>query len=184
MLREILGGTTHHGGALLSSFGVRYVVAERGPMPPAALEALDAQVDIDLVPATGLAIYRNAAAIPPAAVLETTPEDEEIMAASDPSAIARWRPVPAVPLRAVRGGWDGPAAQGTVFVSTEHDDGWTLAGTTEPPDVAFSWATSFPAIGRPVEVRHDGALPARIQVALLAVLWLVALWITRKPVAR
>jgi GT2 family glycosyltransferase len=184
MLDEILGATTRHGGALLSSFGIRYVVAERGPMPQAALDAFDAQVDIDLVPATGLTIYRNAAATPPAAVLDTEPADEEIIASADPSAIARWRPVPAIPLREVPGGWDGPSADGTVFLSTEHDDEWTLAGSDEPPDVAFGWATSFPATGRAVEVREGGALPAKIQVALLTVLWLVALWVTRKPVAR
>jgi hypothetical protein len=184
MLREILGTTTRHGGALLSSFGIRYLVAERSAIPQAVRGALDAQIDIDLVPATGLTIYRNAAAIPPAAILETEPADEEIIASDDPSAIARWRPVPAIPLRPVRGGWDGPAADGTVFVATEHDDQWTLAGSDEAPHVAFSWAISFPATGRAVEVRHGGELPARIQVLLLAVLWLAALWITRKPVAR
>ena len=82
-------------------------------------------------------------------LLETQPADEEIIASADPSAIARWRPVPAVPLREVPGGWDGPAADGTVFLSTEHDDDWTLEGSTEPPDVAFGWATSFLATGGP-----------------------------------
>ena len=52
------------------------------------------------------------------------------------------------------------------------------------PDVAFGWATSFQANGEPVQVRHDGGLPARIQVVLLTLLWLAALWATRKPVAR
>jgi len=184
MLDEILGATTRHGGALLASFGIRYVVAERGALPQATLDAFDAQVDIDLAPPTGLTIYRNAAALPPDASLETQPADEEIIASADPSAIARWRPVPAVPLREVPGGWDGPAADGTVFLSTEHDDDWMLEGSTAPPDVAFGWATSFPATGGAVEVRHGGALPAKIEVALLTVLWLVALWVTRKPVAR
>ena len=184
MLREILGATTRHGGALLSSFGIRYVVAERSAIPQAMLDALDAQVDIDLVPATGLTIYRNAAAILPTPSSRPNPRTRRSSRAPIPSAIARWRPVPAIPLRAVPGGWDGPAADGTVFLSTEHDDDWTLEGSTEPPDVAFAWATSFLATGGAVEVRHGGALPAKIEVALLTVLWLVALWVTRKPVAR
>ena len=95
-----------------------------------------------------------------------------------------WRRVPAVPLERVSGGWDGPAGlEGTVFLSTEYDAQWGL-GSSVRPEVAFGWATSFPASGEPVRVRHDGQLPARIQVALLTLLWLAALWATRKPVAR
>jgi hypothetical protein len=33
-------------------------------------------------------------------------------------------------------------------------------------------------------VRHGGRLPSGIQVVLLTVLWLAALWATRKPVPR
>ena len=135
-------------------------------------------------PAGTLGLFQERGAIVPAAVLDTGPADEEIIASADPSAIARWRPVPSIPLREVPGGWDGPATDGTVSLSTEHDDEWTLAGTDDPPDVAFGWATSFPATGQAIEVREGGALPAKIQVALLTILWLVALWVTRKPVAR
>jgi hypothetical protein len=95
-----------------------------------------------------------------------------------------WQPVPAVPLARASGGWDGPATPGTVFVSEEYDAQWALRGDPAEPEVAFGWATSFEAGGGPVQVRHEGGLPARIQVALLALLWLVALWATRKPVAR
>jgi hypothetical protein len=35
-----------------------------------------------------------------------------------------------------------------------------------------------------VRIRHGGSVPARIQLALLSILWLAALWATRKPVAR
>ena len=38
--------------------------------------------------------------------------------------------------------------------------------------------------GDPVRIRHGGSVPAKIEVALLAILWLAALWATRKPVAR
>ena len=56
-----------------------------------------------------------------------------------------------------------------------------MVGSTRP---AFGWATSFDGTGSPVEVRHGGGLPARIQLAVLILLWGVALWLTRKPVAR
>lgn len=183
-LAEILGSTTRHGGALLSPFGIRFVVAERGVLPEAAREALDAQLDVNLLPATGFTIYRNASAIPPAAILETGPGDREIMGVGDPSTISMWRPVPSVPLERVSGGWNGPALSGTVFLSLEYDAQWSLQGVSAEPEVAFGWATSFQAPGEPVQVGHEGGLPARIQVVLLTLLWLAALWVTRKPVAR
>jgi GT2 family glycosyltransferase len=184
-LTEILRGSTRHGGALLSPFGIRFVVAEQGVLPAAAREALDAQLDVNLLPATGFTIYQNASAIPPAAILETEPRDQEIMGVGDPSTVAMWQPVPAVPLERASEGWDGPALPGTVFLSLEYDAQWALRDTSAEPEVAFGWATSFQkASGAAVRVRHEGGLPARIQVALLALLWLAALWATRKPVAR
>ncbi len=183
-LGEILGGTTRHGGALLAPFGIRFVVAERGVLPTAAGDALDAQLDVDLQPATGFTIYRNAAAIPPAAILTTGSADEGIMAADEPSTIEMWRPVPADPLEPVSGGWKGPAVEGTIFLSTEYDAQWARREHSSRPEVAFGWATMFRSTGDPVQLRHGGQLPARIQVVLLTLLWLAALWATRRPVAR
>jgi GT2 family glycosyltransferase len=183
-LAEVLGGSTRHGGALLSPFGIRFVVAEQGGLSDAAREALDAQVDVNLVPASGFVIYRNSVGVPPAAILETGAAERDILGAGDPSTIAMWRTVPAVPLDRVAGGWDGPAIEGTVFLSTEHDARWELRGGTRRPEMAFGWATSFPAEGAPVRIRHAGATAGRIQVVVLTVLWLGALWATRKPVAR
>jgi GT2 family glycosyltransferase len=183
-LREILAGSTHHGGALLAPFGVRFVVAERAAFPVAARASFDTQVDVNRVPAAGFAIYRNAVSLPLAASLETDAVDREILDAGDPSTIARWRPVPVAPLQRVRGGWDGPGPAGTVFVSTEYDAGWQLEGTSRRPEVAFGWATSFRTEGEPIRIRHGGSLPARIQTALLTIIWLAALWATRRPVAR
>jgi GT2 family glycosyltransferase len=183
-LAEILGGTTRHGGALLAPFGVRFVAAERTLLPEAVAQAFQRQVDLNLVPAAGFTILRNDTAILPAAILETGSAEAQVIASADPSTIATWRPVPSVALERVPGGWDGPAAEGTVFLSTEYDPGWELGGGEEDPEVAFGWATSFAADGEPVRVRHEGSVAARIQVVLLAVVWLVALWVTRKPVAR
>jgi hypothetical protein len=183
-LREILAGSTRHGGALLAPFGVRFVVAASDAIPEAARDALDAQIDVNLVPASGFTIYRNSVALPPAASLETDADEREILSSGDLSAIEMWRSVPAAPLQPVRGGWDGPGAEGTVFLSTEYDAGWELEGTARRPEVAFGWATSFRTAGEPVQIRHAGSLPARMQVVLLTIIWLVALWATRKPVAR
>ena len=115
---------------------------------------------MDLVPASGFVIYRNSVALPPAAILETESADREILGAGDPSTIAMWRSVPgnragARPRRVGR-----PGAVGTVFLSTEYDAGWELQGTLGDPEVAFGWATSFPAEGEPVRIRHGGSLPA------------------------
>ena len=55
----------------------------------------------------------------PAAILETGAADRAIMAANDESVISTWRPVRATPLERVDGGWDGPAREGTVFLSTD-----------------------------------------------------------------
>ena len=159
-LAEILGGTTRHGGALLAPFGVRFVAAERTLLPEAVAHAFQRQVDLNLVPAAGFTILRNDTAIPPAAVLETGPAEQDVIASADPATIATWRPVPSVPLERVPGGWDGPAAEGTVFLSTEFDPGWELDGREVDPDVAFGWATSFAADGEPVRVRHEGSVAA------------------------
>jgi GT2 family glycosyltransferase len=183
-LREILAGTSRHGGALLAPFGIRFVVAEGGALPDAAHDAFDAQVDVNLVPASGFVIFRNSVALPPAASLVAEPADLEIIGSADPSTIAMWRRVPATALERVPGGWDGSRVDGTVFLSTEYDPGWELQGGARRPEVAFGWATSFRAEGEPVRIRHGGSVPARIQVALLTFLWLAALWATRKPVAR
>ena len=183
-LREILAGTSRHGGALLAPFGIRFVVAELGALPAAAHAAFDRQVDVNLVPASGFVIFRNSVALPPAASLVTEPTDLEILDAADPSTIAMWRRVPATALERVAGGWDGSAVDGTVFVSTEYDAGWELHGGARRPEVAFGWATRFVAEGGTVRIRHGGSVPAKIQVALLTILWLAALWATRKPVAR
>jgi hypothetical protein len=107
-----------------------------------------------------------------------------VIASDDMATAATWLPVPSTPLEEVPGGWDGPAAEGTVFLSTEFDPGWELGGRDADPEVAFGWATSFRADGEPVRVRHEGGVAASIEVALLAILWLAALWVTRKPVAR
>ena len=67
---EILSGTTSHGGALLAPFGgaLRRGGA-RTSCPPAPARSSRPRSTSTWIPAAGLVIFRNAAALPPAAVL-------------------------------------------------------------------------------------------------------------------
>ncbi len=183
-LDEILSGATRHGGALLAPFGVRFVIAADDDVPPRAQALLDAQVDLDLVPAAGLVVYRNARAMPPAAVLEDDPLSIEAMRSSEPSDIVRTPLRRGSSLVQVQGGWEGGEGSGPVLVSTEFQGAWQLEGSGDTAFTAFGWATGFDVQQAPVAVRYGAQMPATIQAWLLAVVWAAALWITRKPVAR
>jgi hypothetical protein len=185
-LGEILSGGGVHGGALLAPFGIRYVVGDTEAISAAAREAFTAQVDLNVVQATGMFILRNAIGLPPAAALTTDGPTRDLLASSDPAAIQRLEPISNDPLEEVRGGWDGAASadRDTVYLSSEFDDAWTLEGGDAAPSTAFGWATSFPASGQVVHVRYGAQLPRTIEIVLLGGLWVAALWVTRKPVRR
>jgi hypothetical protein len=183
-LDEILSGTTRHGGALLAPFGVRFVIAGDDDLPPGAQRLLDGQVDLDLVPAAGLVVYSNARVIPPAAVLDDDPLSIEAVRSTEPSDGVRTSLRRGSPLTQVQGGWEGGEGAGPVFLSTEFQGAWQLEGSDDAPFTAFGWATGFDTQQAPVAVRYGAQLPATIQAWLLAVVWAVALWVTRKPVAR
>ena len=182
---EVLAGGTTHGGALLAPFGVRYLVAGEGDLPVEAAVRLEAQSDLDRIPASGLVIFRNATAMPPAA---SFPDDGVLADASRGGgldALQRLQHVRGAPLRRVEGGWDGAATPGDlVALSSEFDDRWRLEESDAEPFASFGWATAFDDAPSEVRVRHGGQLPRTIAIAILAALWAAALWITRKPVAR
>jgi hypothetical protein len=183
-LDEILSGTTAHGGALLAPFGVRFVVASQDDLPAGAQARLEAQLDLDRIPASDLVIFRDSAALPPAAAFQS--EDAIDLVSSDRSVdVARVGTVSARPMKATEGGWNGEAGDGPIAISTEFDGAWGLEEIDTPPERSFGWSTSFldPPAGA-VEVRYGAQLPRTIAVFLLAVVWAAALWITRKPVAR
>ena len=184
-LGEILSGTSIHGGALLAPFGVRYLVASDDQLSDAARTRLDAQVDLDMVPAAGLAIWVNEASLSPATVLKANEKTVRIVLAGQPAATQRLTAVPAVSLSQVEGGWSGATGGGNLaVVSTEFDDAWTLQGSAAEPARTFGWATSFPVNGPSVSIRYGAQLPRTIAIWVLAAVWVAALWITRKPVAR
>jgi GT2 family glycosyltransferase len=179
---EVLSGETVHGGALLAPFGIRYVVADPGAISPAASAILGDQVDLDLVPATGLAIYRDASALPPAAVLRV--RDPAPILAGRIADAAALGGIDATPMRQVSGGWDGPDADGLVSIATEFSGHWQVVGSPQPPQRAFGWATAFTDTSGPVQVRYGAQWVRTVEIAILALLWAAALWITRKPVRR
>jgi hypothetical protein len=182
---EILSGATSHGGAILAPFGVGFVVAADGSVPREAAARLDDQIDLDLVPATGLLIYRNAAAMPPAAVVPVDEDDRRLALSADPADTIRLRTDPATPLSRAPGGWRGTATvPSLVTISTEYDPSWELEGSPDPPVRAFGWSTAFDTGPGAVRIRYGAQLPRSIQIALLLALWVAAAWVTRKPVAR
>jgi GT2 family glycosyltransferase len=185
-LGEVLSGTTVHGGALLAPFGIRYVVASEDELSVEARARLDAQVDLDLVPNAGLVIWRNAAALPPAGVLQADLPTARTVASDRPEDLQDLTAQPATPLAQVEGGWSGPTGGGNLaVVSTEYDGAWTVAGDpAATPARAFGWATSLPATGSAIDIRYGAQLPSTVAAWVLAAVWAAALWITRKPVAR
>jgi hypothetical protein len=106
------------------------------------------------------------------------------MRATGPTQVATTTLRRASPLDQVQGGWQGGRGAGPVFVSTEFQGAWQVEGSEEAPTTAFGWATGFGSQQAPVAVRYGSQLPATIQAWLLAAIWVVALWVTRKPVAR
>jgi hypothetical protein len=187
-LAEIVSGSTTHGGALLAPFGVRFVVAQRGDLPAGVENIFGAQVDLDREGTSGLLIYRNAAALPPAAVVPADHEVARIVGSADLGAIEQLPSFRPTALAAVPGGWAGEApAAGVAVVSTEFESDWQLEapnGRIVRPSEAFGWSTSFDAPAGELRVRFAGQMVRTVETIVLGLLWLAALWITRKPVTR
>ena len=179
ILETLLGGGTRHLGALLGPFGVRYLIAEEGDLPPGVADRLSEQMDLDRVPAGGLTIFRNAAALPTAFVSANAPVPDR----SDPGAIEA---SPDVIARALEGGGEtftGSAdAAGHVVVSEQFDAGWRVdnAGEVLAPFAGYGWAIAAPVQPGEVTVRYTRQWLRTAELALLALLWVVALWVTRK----
>jgi hypothetical protein len=185
VLGEILSGTTVHGGALLAPFGVRFVVVPQDRVPAATEAALRAQVDLEEAPSAGLLVWRNVTAIPPAALLRGDKETAPIVASSDADLIQRFAPSVTGELAETEGGWSGDAHDGDLAtVATAFEQGWRLEGTDAAPQRSFGWATSFSDVPAEVSITFADQSPRTLSIWLLAAVWAVALWITRKPVRR
>jgi GT2 family glycosyltransferase len=180
VIDRLLAGGTRHVGALLGPFGVRFVIAEEGNLSPPVAELLSEQLDLDRVPAGGLTIFRNAAALPTAFVSSEAPMSDR----SDPAAIEA---SPAVIARELDGGgvsFTGTAdAPGHVVVTQQFDAGWRVenGGDVLAPFPGYGWAIAAPVQAGTVAVRFTDQAVRTVELFLLALLWGVALWVTRKP---
>ncbi|HLB61490.1 MAG TPA: glycosyltransferase family 2 protein [Actinomycetota bacterium] len=180
-LTEILAGGTVHGGAMLAPLATEFLVAGEGDLPARVRRALDAQVDLDLVPAEGLLIYHNPRALPVASVFPGKPYGEAALR-GDLLAVASAIPGRPARLRRVGDGWTGSAEDtGLAVMSLEFDPSLGPEKGLGPGQEAFGWATALEvrAAGTVTLARRD---PGRgVQMMVLAVLWLAALWLTRRP---
>jgi hypothetical protein len=170
---------------MLGPLGIRYVVAGQGDLPPTTAERLDAQVDLDHVPAGGLIIYRNAAELPTAfvgadGVWSPSPGDADL---------AEMAQRPIVPVDRIPPPDSAEAAPvevaGEVVASDQFDSGWRVenGGERIAPHRAFGFASASPVEAGDVSFLYTDQWVRTIEMSVLAVLWLLALWITRKPVS-
>ncbi len=179
-LSELLAGDTQHAGALLGPFGVRFVVAQDGDLPAATLSRLRAQLDLNRVPAGGLTIFRNAAELPTAFVSPNAVVPD----APDPAAL---EVAPAPDVTALeRGGqrWTGEApAPGHVVLGEQFDGGWRVrsGGERLVPFRGYGWAIAAPVEQGNVAVEYTLQWLRTVELVVLALLWIAAMWITRKP---
>jgi hypothetical protein len=185
VLGELLAGETAHAGMLLAPLGVRYVVADEGDLPASAAARFDVQADLDRVPAGGLTIFRNAAALPTAFVATDPAWIPTADASSFPEIAAR----PIVDVQRIAppgaGGTPDVASAGEVVVADQFDAGWRIEnqGQRRTPQRAFGWAISSEVEPGSVSFIHTGQWVRTAEMVLLGLLWLAALWITRKPVS-
>jgi hypothetical protein len=182
VLTELMSGTTRHAGALLGPLGVRFVVAASGDLPSGAESALRSQLDLDAIPAEGLVIFRNAHALPPAA-LTTDPAVIRASGSSDPGGLEQLAGESSTEATSVQGGWDGTIpANGGLLVASEDVSGWaaTVDGAATSVERSFGWATRVLApSGGAVQLRFAEQWLRTTQLWILALLWAAALWITR-----
>jgi GT2 family glycosyltransferase len=180
-LADILAGDTRHGGALLSPFGIRFVAALPGDIPRAATRRLSAQLDMDRLAPEGLIVY----SIPGAASLPAGLNDAQWLRAARRPTFESEASLPP----AGEGDETGasPAGRRLLLVPQQFDRRWNLEGQARsaPPFRAFGWGVGFATeTGRPADVHFGGQLVRNLQVGLLAILWLGALWIIRRPASR
>jgi GT2 family glycosyltransferase len=192
-LVDVLAGETRHGGALLAPFGIRFVLAEPSDLPGMTLRRLSRQVDLDLVSAPGLTIFRNSKSLPVAADVA----DPAWVRASRSSRLDAVESVPPAGARSLAEDpsgqrFVGPARSqaSLVLLLDQFDAHWQLmpngAAASVAPERAFGWATGFRTGPMPsgYRVEFTGQRLRTLEVFVLALMWGAALWVTRRPVRR
>lgn len=187
-LSEILAGRTRHGGALLAPFAIKFVVAGPGDLAPASLQGLLRQLDLDPVPAGGLTIFQNSKAAPVAALIRD-PAWRQAAATPTTLAVERLLKPDARILRQAHGRDEfavpPTGASSLILLAQQFDSHWRVEDESSPARAtrAFEWAVGFDPGERSTgfEVRFQGQTTRTIEIALLAVLWIAGLWVTRRP---
>ncbi len=187
VLAELQAGSTTHVGALLAPLGVRYVVAGEGSLPASVRDRMASQADLDRQPAGGLEVYRNAGAIPDAAVV-TDEVFSQVRGSGDLSAVTAVNVAEVDRLTPAGIGWDGKTAAGSdVWIGDQYAPGWrvTAGGQSRPLERSFGWALAAGVSGEGmIAVRFEDQWLRTAETAGLVLLWLAAVWITRKPARR
>jgi GT2 family glycosyltransferase len=185
----IVSGPTRHGGAMLAPFGVAYVVAGQGDLPAAVALRLSQQVDLVAESADTLVIYRDPVA-PPVPSLISDPAWLATARSADLQSSAELPSADAHALARRGEAFSGAAPEesgpGLALLSQQFDARWHLTssdGTTAAAARAFGWADRFtvPEGSGPFTVRFTGQAARSAQMTVLSILWLAALWITRRP---
>ena len=179
-LSELFAGDTQHAGALLGPFGIRFVVAAEDDLPAATRSRLDEQIDLNRVPAGGLTIFRNSAELPPAFASSTAPIPER----PDPVLLEESPTADVTRLEGGGGRWRGVAPEaGHVVVAQQFDGGWRVQSGVERivPFPGFGWAIAGAVDAGDVAVEYTRQWVRTAELVMLALLWVAALWITRKP---
>jgi GT2 family glycosyltransferase len=177
---DLVAGGSRHAGALLGTYGVRFVVSAEGDLPSAARERLLEQLDLDRVPAGGLTIFRNAGELPTAFVSADAPVPGRFA----PAVIQSAPTVATTPLGGGGERFSGTAAEpGHVVVTQQFDGGWRVENDGRPvePFEGYGWAIAAAVESGDVVVRFTQQWVRSLEMVILALLWAAALWITRKP---
>ncbi|GBC86316.1 hypothetical protein HRbin12_00303 [bacterium HR12] len=185
VLEEVVAGSTRHAGTLLAPLGVRFVVAAEGDLPPAVRARLEEQLDLVRIPAGGLVIYRNPRALPVASVVSGE-AFARASAGSDLAPLAALPRAAVAPLRPVEGGFRAETEGGTLYLAWQFDPGWRIRAVdaVRSGAAAFGWAIRAPVEAGPVEVDHRPSPRRAVELGLVGGLWLLALWVTRRPAER
>jgi hypothetical protein len=188
-LTRLLAGDTRHGGALLAPFGIRFVLARTGDLPTPVYRRLVRQIDLDQIPTQGLVVFRDGKAAPLAGVVEG-PEWRGAAVAADVLSI-EMLPGPRgsrlTPTSDQAFSGTGAPEGSLVYLGQQFDARWKLTpeeGQPVRPVRAFGWAVGFPegtSTGG-FRVGFGGQASRTMEMGLLAALWAVALWLTRRPV--
>lgn len=182
-LDEARAGTTRHLGRLLAPAAIRFIVLPETGVPESLQATLERQVDLHVEPAGSLDVFVNEAWLPAA----WSAPDAGYSGVTDPGSLLTADVGDVSPLTADGNGWTGVSeGTGQVWVGDQWAEGWVIedAGSSRAVEQELGWGLGTGLPAGSFDVRYGlGAIRAA-EIASLVLLWLVALWVTRKPVRR